>query len=124
MMTVFAGLALMLSAVGLYGVIAYSVSQRTHEIGVRMAIGATEGKVLGLILRQGLALTLLGTGIGLLAALGLSRLLGSELFGVKPTDPLTLAGVALLLLAVAFGASYVPARRAAKVDPMVALRYE
>jgi ABC-type antimicrobial peptide transport system permease subunit len=124
LMTVFAGLALTLAAVGIYGVISYSVSQRTHEVGVRMALGATRGTVLQMIVRQGLRLTLIGTAIGLLAALGLTRILKSMLFGVKPTDPLAFVAVSILLAAVALLASYIPACRATKVDPMVALRYE
>jgi predicted permease len=124
LMTVFAGLALTLAAVGIYGVISYSVSQRTHEVGVRIALGATRGTVLRMIVRQGLGLTLIGAAIGLLGALGLTRILKSMLFGVKPTDPLAFVAVSILLVAVALLASYVPARRATKVDPMVALRYE
>jgi putative ABC transport system permease protein len=124
LMTIFAGLALALAAVGIYGVISYSVSQRTHEIGVRMALGATRGIVLQMIVRQGLRLTLIGTALGLLGALGLTRVLKSMLFGVKPTDPVTFVAVSMLLAAVALLASYIPARRATKVDPMVALRYE
>jgi len=124
LMTVFAGLALALAAVGIYGVISYSVSQRTHEVGVRMALGATRGIVLQMIVRQGLRLALIGTALGLLGALLLTRLLKSMLFGVKPTDPVTFVAVSILLAAVALLASYVPARRATKVDPMVALRYE
>jgi putative ABC transport system permease protein len=124
LMTVFAGLALALASVGIYGVISYSVSQRTHEVGVRMALGATRGIVLQMIVRQGLRLTLIGTAIGLLGALGLTRILKSMLFGVKPTDPVAFVAVSTLLAALALLASYIPARRATKVDPMVALRYE
>jgi predicted permease len=124
LMTVFAGLALALTAVGIYGVISYSVSQRTHEFGVRMALGATRGTVLQMIVRQGLRLTLIGTALGLLGALGLTCVLKSMLFGVKPTDPVTFVAVSMLLAAVALLASYIPARRATKVDPLVALRYE
>jgi predicted permease len=124
LMTIFAGLALALAAVGIYGVISYSVSQRTHEVGVRMALGATRGIVLQMIVRQGLRLALIGTALGLLGALLLTRLLKSMLFGVKPTDPVTFVAVSILLAAVALLASYLPARRATKVDPMVALRYE
>jgi putative ABC transport system permease protein len=121
---IFAGLAFCLAMVGVYGVVSYTVSQSTNEIGVRMALGASRGNVLRLVLAQ--ALTLSGTGliVGLLAALGLTRSMSSMLFMVKPTDPATLFAVALLLMVVAVAAGYIPARRATKVDPMIAMRYE
>jgi putative ABC transport system permease protein len=120
----FAGIALLLAAVGIYGMLAYDVAQRTKEIGIRGAIGATRGQIVGLILRQGLWNTGIGVAIGLAGAVFLSRYLGSLLFEVKPTDPAVFAGVTLLLLAVSLGASWLPAWRAARVDPMVALRAE
>ena len=121
---VFAMAALALTAVGVYGVMAYSVAQRTHEIGIRMALGAQRGDVLRLVLRQGAVLAVLGTLIGVGAAFGVTRYLQSFLFGVKSSDPVTMVAVAFLLIAVALLASYIPARRAMNVDPMVALRYE
>ncbi|HEX4544070.1 MAG TPA: ABC transporter permease [Candidatus Acidoferrum sp.] len=120
----FATLALLLSVVGIYGVTAYSVAQRTHEIGIRMALGAQRSEVMGLVLRQGMALIVVGSLLGVAASLGLTRFLGSLLFDVTPTDPTTFALVVALLIAVAALACWIPARRATRVDPMVALRYE
>ena len=121
---IFAALALLLSAVGIFGVMSYSVSRRTREMAIRMALGAGRQEVLGLVLREGLIVATVGIAVGLVAALGLSRVMAGYVFGIKSTDPLTFTAASLLLIAVALLASYVPARRATKVDPTVALRYE
>ena len=120
----FAGLALLLASVGIYGVLAYSVSQRTREIGIRIALGATGGNVARLVLRQGLLLASVGVVIGAVAAFALTRWMESLIYGVSPTDPVTFTSVALLLVGIALLASYVPARRAVRVDPMQSLRAE
>jgi predicted permease len=120
----FSVLALLLACVGLYGLLAYEVSRRIHEIGVRMALGAQKADVLKLVLKQGFGLTLIGLALGAAGALALTRFLSSLLYGIKPTDPLTFAAVSLILIVTVLVACYIPARRAAQVDPIVALRYE
>jgi putative ABC transport system permease protein len=120
----FGVLALLLASVGLFGVMSYSVSQRTHEIGIRATLGAQRGDIVRLVLKQGLTLTAIGLVIGLIISLASARVLSSLLYDISATDPLTFAGVSLLLVAVASLACYIPARRATKVDPVVALRNE
>jgi predicted permease len=118
------GLGLVLALVGVYGVVSYAASRRTHEIGIRMALGADRSKILGMVLRQGFGLALAGIGVGIVVALGLARFLSNMLFGIRPSDPVTFSVVALLLGAISMVACYLPARRATRVDPLVALRYE
>jgi ABC-type antimicrobial peptide transport system permease subunit len=124
LLTLFAALALGLAAIGIYGVIAYLVTQGTRDLGIRMALGATPRSIVMLILRHGMSVALIGVGAGLASAFVLTRFMRNLLFGVAPADPVTFSAVALLLASVAFVASYVPARRAARVDPMKSLRAE
>jgi putative ABC transport system permease protein len=121
---VFGILALVLAAVGVYGVLAYTTRQRTHELGIRIALGAEPRDIFGLVLRQGTILAILGVVIGLAASFALTRALSSQLFGVSATDPLTFAAVAILLMLVALLACYLPAHRAMRTDPLTALRYQ
>jgi len=122
LMAAFAGLALLLAAVGIYGVISYAVSRRTHEIGVRMALGATPRNVVRLIIGQGMRVVMAGVAAGLIGALLVTRLMTNVVYGVRVTDPLTYGAVALLLTVVALLASYIPARRATRIDPLTSMR--
>ena len=124
LLVIFSTVALVLAAVGLYGIIAYTVARRTHEIGIRMALGAGRSDVFRLVMRRAVALTAIGIAIGLAAAFAVTRMLGSLLFEIDPDDPITFGGIAALLAMIALAASYVPAFRATRVDPVVALRYE
>jgi ABC-type antimicrobial peptide transport system permease subunit len=124
MVALFALTALLLAGLGIYGTISYLVSERTHEIGIRLALGAQRGKILEIVLREGLGLAIAGAVVGLVSALIASHLMAGLLYGVRPTDPLTFVGVTLVLTAVALAACCIPAMRAMRVDPLVALRYE
>jgi ABC-type antimicrobial peptide transport system permease subunit len=124
LLSIFGGVALLLAAIGIYGVMAYAVAQRTREIGIRLALGAERSDILTMIVRRGLTLALVGAGIGLALAFSLTRVVKTLLFGISATDPLTFSAISILLVAVALLASYFPARRATKVDPMSALRNE
>ncbi len=122
--TFFGGLALLLASIGLYGIISFGVVRRTREIGLRMALGAQQGNILYMVLHEAVLLILFGTGMGIVGAIGASRLLSNQLYGLKSFDPLTFAVAVLILFGVALLAGSIPSRRASKVDPMVALRYE
>jgi putative ABC transport system permease protein len=124
LVSIFASIALLLAAVGIYGVMSYNVEQRTHEIGIRSALGASRRDTVILLVVQALRMTLTGVAAGMAASFGLTRLLRTQLFGVEPSDPLTFAVVPLILLAVAMAAVYVPTLRAARIDPLIALRHE
>jgi putative ABC transport system permease protein len=124
LLAIFAATALLLSSVGIYGVLSYMVAQRTRDIGIRMALGASQGQIVWDVLSFGVRLTGIGLAIGLAGALLATRLLSSLLYGVRPTDAMTFAAVSLLLLLVALMASYLPARRATRIDPIIALRYD
>jgi len=124
MMTIFAAIGLVLVTIGVYSVIAYTTSRQTHEIGIRMALGARRADVLKLVIRTGARPVVLGLAIGLLVSLALSRVIASQLWGISPYDPATLATVVVVLLVTGLVACWVPARRATRVDPLVALRYE
>jgi len=124
LLIIFASTALVLAAVGIYGVMSYAVSRRTHELGVRIALGASRREIVRLVVRQGMMLAAIGTLAGLVAAFGLTRLMTGLLYGVRPADPATLAAVSLLFAGIALLACYIPARRATRVDPVAALRCE
>jgi putative ABC transport system permease protein len=124
LLTVFAAVALALTIVGLYGVVAYSVNRRTRELGIRMALGAGRYNILTLVLKQGLRPAIVGVALGIAGSMGLTRFLTNQLYEINPLDPLTLCGVSVVLIGVAGAACWVPARRAARVDPIIALRYE
>lgn len=124
LLTIFAGIALLLAAIGIYGLMAYSVQQRTQEIGIRLALGASPERVLGMVVRQGMLLAGIGVVIGVGGALGLTRLMSGMIYGVKTWDPVTFVAVVVVLSCVSLLATYVPARRTSRVDPIIALRYE